>query len=572
MKKLFQKTVFSLLLLLFVCSVSKTQPVWGAPANYRATMEQLIAGENARLIYSFLTTEMKLNSAAACGILANIYHESGFRPTAEGDKGTSYGLCQWHDMSPGVGRKTGLINWCAQNGFDHTTILGQMNYLRYELSANNSQVLWNGRTIYNYMLGIENSAAGAYEAGRYWCYYFEVPSKKEQASALRGTFAQTNVWPVYYLPAIQSVTSTSEGILLEWSAYTGACAYEVYRMQDYDPNTLTLIHATDQTFFLDTGVNAASVYTYAFFALSIPPGIDLTQLTDADITRTASNVVNARYLTAPAISGIIATPTYTEVTWQPVFGASQYLVYRTENGGEYQPLAATADCFFRDTSAIVPDIKYSYRVYAAFTDDFGNTMISPVSSTLSAFALAQPQIAIANSKTGIRVSWEAISHAKQYIVYRSIEDGDYEEVARVKGCAYTDKTAEEGIRYRYKVCAYYETEAGVKSISKFSPVKIYFWLTTPTLSSVKTASSRTLQAKWDENQNATGYQLQFSSVKNNASRNKSFWIVTNDTTSWKMSSLTKGRTYYVRVRSYYTYNNKKYYSAWSPCVSAKVTK
>lgn len=50
-----------------------------------------------RSVFEFLTTELGLNSAAACGVLANIEAESNFILTSYGDGGTSYGLCQWHD-------------------------------------------------------------------------------------------------------------------------------------------------------------------------------------------------------------------------------------------------------------------------------------------------------------------------------------------------------------------------------------------------------------------------------------------------------------------------------------------
>ena len=50
-----------------------------------------------REVYDYLTNELLLSTAAACGVLANIEHESSFQPTIYGDKGTSYGLCQWHN-------------------------------------------------------------------------------------------------------------------------------------------------------------------------------------------------------------------------------------------------------------------------------------------------------------------------------------------------------------------------------------------------------------------------------------------------------------------------------------------
>ena len=61
-----------------------------------------------REVFDYLTNELMLSNAAACGVLANIEHESAFQPTIFGDKGTSYGLCQWHNE-----RFTALRGYCA---------------------------------------------------------------------------------------------------------------------------------------------------------------------------------------------------------------------------------------------------------------------------------------------------------------------------------------------------------------------------------------------------------------------------------------------------------------------------
>ena len=55
------------------------------------------AASNEETIFSFVTNEMGMNSAAGCAVLANVYAESSFRPDLWGDGGTSYGICQWHN-------------------------------------------------------------------------------------------------------------------------------------------------------------------------------------------------------------------------------------------------------------------------------------------------------------------------------------------------------------------------------------------------------------------------------------------------------------------------------------------
>lgn len=146
--------------------------------------------KNETTIYNFLKTEMNLNTAAACGILANIYKESSFNPNAGGDGGTSYGICQWHNQ-----RFTSMKNWCTENDYDYKSLEGQLNYLKRELSDN--KYLWNGKTIYEKISTVENTAEGAYQAAYYWCKLYEVPADTENSSKKRGVLARDTYWPVY---------------------------------------------------------------------------------------------------------------------------------------------------------------------------------------------------------------------------------------------------------------------------------------------------------------------------------------------------------------------------------------
>lgn len=149
------------------------------------------AAANEALVFAFLTGTLGYNAAAACGVMANIAAESSFNPSVYGDGGTSYGICQWHDWGDGVGRFTNLKKFCADNGLDYTTLEGQLNFLRYELENS-----YTG--INRYMKqSIPNTSQGAYTAGWYWCYYFEVPANREAVSVTRGNAASGAYWPRY---------------------------------------------------------------------------------------------------------------------------------------------------------------------------------------------------------------------------------------------------------------------------------------------------------------------------------------------------------------------------------------
>ena len=92
-------------------------------ASYN-TNEDVAANE--RDVYNYLTGTMGMNSAAASGVMANMYRESRFYVDITNDYGTAYGLCQWYGD-----RWTNLQNYCNSNGLDWHTLYGQMRFLEY---------------------------------------------------------------------------------------------------------------------------------------------------------------------------------------------------------------------------------------------------------------------------------------------------------------------------------------------------------------------------------------------------------------------------------------------------------
>ena len=140
--------------------------------------------ENKATVYQFLR-KAGFNNAAVCGIMANIQCESNFNP---GDKILdtnnlySYGICQWN------GSRFTRLKQCRPT--DYNTLNGQLNYLVYELERYYPKV-------YNYLRSVPNTAEGAYQAGHYWCYYFEIPANRAAVSVYRGNLAKNTYWPKY---------------------------------------------------------------------------------------------------------------------------------------------------------------------------------------------------------------------------------------------------------------------------------------------------------------------------------------------------------------------------------------
>ena len=130
-------------------------------------------GEGYNIIYAYLTNTYGYNKAAACGILANMRYESNFNPDI-GDY--YYGLCQW-----GGSRQNNLFSYCSDNGLDAASIEGQLAYLDHELSSSYSNVK-------NYLLNIENTSNGAYNAADYFCRYFEGAASADGRGDLAASY------------------------------------------------------------------------------------------------------------------------------------------------------------------------------------------------------------------------------------------------------------------------------------------------------------------------------------------------------------------------------------------------
>jgi hypothetical protein len=88
------------------------------------------------------------------------------------------------------------------------------------------------------------------------------------------------------------------------------------------------------------------------------------------------------------------------------------------------------------------------------------------------------------------------------------------------------------------------------------------------VSSVKSAKTKTVTVKWKKDSQSTGYELLYSTSSKFKSAKK-LTVKKNSTVTKTLSSLKKGKTYYVKVRSYKTISGKKYYGAYSAVKKVK---
>lgn len=89
-----------------------------------------IGNNNAKVIGNYLV-DKGMNASMAVGFLANIYHESGYSPSAVNSYSGASGICQWLG-----GRYQAMIKVAGADWKHNLT--GQLNYLWSELTGNES--------------------------------------------------------------------------------------------------------------------------------------------------------------------------------------------------------------------------------------------------------------------------------------------------------------------------------------------------------------------------------------------------------------------------------------------------
>ena len=188
-----------------------------------------------------------------------------------------------------------------------------------------------------------------------------------------------------------------------------------------------------------------------------------------------------------------------------------------------------------------------------------------VNLTIKVVPAATSKISAANKAGGIKIAWKKVAGATGYYIYRNGKLAKTIKSGSTTSWGDT-KAATNGAKYTYKIVAYAST--GKSTLSKSLT---YYRLPRPAISSLANSTAGKMTVKWGKNTKATGYQVQYSTSSTFTSY-KTITITKNTTISKVITSLTKGKTYYVRIRSYKKVNSVNYYSMWSVIKKLKITK
>lgn len=245
-------------------------------------------------------------------------------------------------------------------------------------------------------------------------------------------------------PAVAAGNDAATGkITLSWAAVKGAAKYEVYRsLTKYGP--FVKMTSTDGTGCTDTSAKVGYAYYYKVRAVA------------ADGTKSDYSTVVSRTCdcAAPVVKGgNNASTGKVTLTWDKVSGAKEYVVYRANySNGTYTKMFTTKNTSYTNTTANA-GYTYYYKVKAisSKTSDADSALSAMVTRTCDC---AAPVVKIAlNSDGHPKLTWDKITGADRYWVYRSTDGKNFSYYYTAKTTYFNNNSATAGMTYYYKVMA-----------------------------------------------------------------------------------------------------------------------
>lgn len=243
-------------------------------------------------------------------------------------------------------------------------------------------------------------------------------------------------------PTGLKVVNGESGVVFTWNHSQGASGYRIYRKVAGQKNW-SYVKTVDDNMYKDYDVKNGNNYRYTVRATNAN-GLSAYNKTGLSI----------KHIYSPYIKSVENVSNGIKVQWYSVSNVSGYKVYRKAgNETSWKYIGKTTGTAITDKN-VKSGTKYTYTVRAYK----GNTLSGYDEDGMLIKRLNNPGSIKAKSyASGIKVTWNKVTGATGYYVYRKVGSGGWKKIATVKGqtkVSYIDKSAKKGTTYKYTVKAY----------------------------------------------------------------------------------------------------------------------
>ena len=325
------------------------------------------------------------------------------------------------------------------------------------------------------------------------------------------------------------------GVQVSWDAVDDAVEYEIYRKEGNQAEWGEPIAVVSGTSYIDGTVWGNEYYQYTVSAVSADGGNSGYDDDGFEIL----------FLETPDLTSVVNVSGGLKFTWEPVDGATGYRVYRKESGKGWVILHENFTGTVYTDKTAKSGVNYTYTVRA-----LNGEYESYFDSGVKGIYLPAPTVKIANTASGVKVSWTKVPGATHYRVFRKVGTGSWVRVTDLKS-SYTSYTDKASNKYSGKKCAYtvkpYYSPSKTWGTYKSSAGLLV--LSTPTVTVSNATSGVTI--KWTKVPGATHYRIYRKASGGS-------WTVVKDLkssyTSYTDTAVKKsgGKTYYYTVKPYHS--------------------
>ena len=349
------------------------------------------------------------------------------------------------------------------------------------------------------------------------------------------------------VPALKITTSAGHP-KLSWNTVPGAAKYWIYRSTD--GKTFKYYDSTKSTSYTNNSTNIGTTYYYKIKAVDSSGTTDYSAVKSIKCTPAAPSLSISRVNGKPKLS------------WKAVSGATKYWIYRSTDGKNFKYYDSTTKTGYTNSGA-ASGTKYYYKVKAVAVVNGKNVASSYSYAKSMVCTPATPNVSITSANGKPKLSWNAVSGATKYWIYRSTDGKNFKYYDSTTKTTYTNNSTTVGTRYYYKVKAVV-VDNGTSYASAFSSAKsMTVRAAAPTLKT--SAPEGTPSLSWNAVNGATKYWIYRSTD------GKEFKYYDSTTkTAYTNKSVDAGKTYYYKVKAVNVVNGTSYASGFSNSVSVLV--
>ncbi|MDR1326474.1 MAG: fibronectin type III domain-containing protein [Treponema sp.] len=239
------------------------------------------------------------------------------------------------------------------------------------------------------------------------------------------------------------------------------------------------------------------------------------------------------------------------VSWDTVFDADKYRVIYRKGSGSATPITEGTT----ETSLTINGLEANTTYY--ITVEAGNSggwSLQSSAKSITTSKIGTPTVKVTGTTANsVTLSWDHISAALRYKIYRGLGTGPASVVATVNAtgsatCVWTDTGLSESTSYRYWVSAVVSTGEGELSAYVSATTEKAPLFGAPAEVSATADSSTSITLGWNAVSEASSYEVYRSTSEQGTYTKVTATSIVG--TSYTNTGLSSGTTYYYKVRGF----------------------